>query len=74
MGTHLRVLGESYPMNTNTTGFKWFSKYFFGICALDEGSLSIERDNAIYIGVNSLPIQDWIRLVPHVVHQKKNIQ
>ena len=26
MGTHLTVLGESYPMNTNMTGFKWFSK------------------------------------------------
>ena len=22
MGTHLRVLGKSYPMNTNMTGFK----------------------------------------------------
>ena len=26
MGTHLRVLSESYPMNTNMTGFGWFSK------------------------------------------------
>ena len=26
MGTHLRILGESFPMNTNMTGFKWFSK------------------------------------------------
>ena len=25
MGTHLRVLNERYPMNTNTTGFRWFS-------------------------------------------------
>ena len=23
MGTHLRVLGENYPMNTNMTRFKW---------------------------------------------------
>ena len=23
MGTHLRVLSESYPMNTNMTGFRW---------------------------------------------------
>ena len=30
--THLRVLGESYPMNTNTTGFRWFSK--IKICVL----------------------------------------
>ena len=31
MGTHLRVLSKSYPMNTNKTGFKWFSKY---LCVL----------------------------------------
>ena len=24
-GTHLRVLSESYPMNTNMTEFRWFS-------------------------------------------------
>ena len=28
MGTHLRVLSESYLMNTNMTGFMWFSKIF----------------------------------------------
>ena len=28
MGTHLRVLNESFPMNTNTTGFSWLSKIF----------------------------------------------
>ena len=26
IGTHLTVLSESYPMNTNMTGFRWFSK------------------------------------------------
>ena len=26
MGTHLRVLSESFLMNTNMTGFRWFSK------------------------------------------------
>ena len=26
MGTHLGVLNESYPMNTNMTGFRWFFK------------------------------------------------
>ena len=26
MGTYLRVLNESFPMNTNMTGFRWFSK------------------------------------------------
>ena len=24
MGTHLRVLSKSYPMNTDMTGFRWF--------------------------------------------------
>ena len=28
MGIHLRVLSESYPMNSNITGFRWFSKVF----------------------------------------------
>ena len=28
MGTHLRVLSISYPMDTNMTGFRWFSKNF----------------------------------------------
>ena len=39
-----RVLSESYPMNTNITGFKCF---FFRIrpCALYENSLSVGRVN-----------------------------
>ena len=28
MGTHLRVLSESYLMNTNMTGLRWSSKIF----------------------------------------------
>ena len=28
MGTHLRVLSESYPMSTNMTGFEWLSTIF----------------------------------------------
>ena len=28
MGTHLRVLMKSYPMNNNMTGFRWFPKIF----------------------------------------------
>ena len=44
MATHLRVFAVSYPMNTNITGFRWFSKSLHP-CALDEspcriGSLS----------------------------------
>ena len=37
MCTHTLVLNESFPMNTNMTGFRGFSKYFCS-CALDERS------------------------------------
>ena len=33
-------LSKSYPMNTNMTGFRWFSNH---PCAFDESSLSIGR-------------------------------
>ena len=32
MGTHLRVLSESYLMSTNMAGFRWFSKIFASLC------------------------------------------
>ena len=32
MGTLLRVLIESYPMNTNVAGIRWFSKTFVSLC------------------------------------------
>ena len=32
LGTHLRVLRDSYPMNTKLTGFRWFSKDFASLC------------------------------------------
>ena len=28
MGTHLSALSESYPIDTNMTGFRGFSKFF----------------------------------------------
>ena len=31
IGTHLRVLSESFPMNTNMTGFRLFSKIFVSL-------------------------------------------
>ena len=30
--THLGVLSESYPMNTNMIGFRWFSKIVAFLC------------------------------------------
>ena len=47
MGAHLLVLSESYPMNNNMTGLKWFSNY---ICALYESSLGIGRVKALRFG------------------------
>ena len=32
MVTHLRLLSESYPINTDMTGFRWFSKIFVFLC------------------------------------------
>ena len=32
MGSHLRVLSMRYPMNTNMTGFRCFSKIFVFLC------------------------------------------
>ena len=40
MGTYLRVLSESYTMNTNKTGLKYLHP-----CALDKNSLGIGRVN-----------------------------
>ena len=42
MGTHLRVLCENDPMDTNMTGLDGFQKSMHP-CALDASSLSIRR-------------------------------
>ena len=34
MGIYPRVLRDSYPMNTNMTGFGWFSKVFLCVLVL----------------------------------------
>ena len=47
MGTHLRVLSESYPMNTNKAGFKSIFKMLTILCL--GSSLSIERVKVISI-------------------------
>ena len=31
-GTHLRLLTESFPMNTNMTEFRWFPKFYASLC------------------------------------------
>ena len=45
MGTHLRVLSESYPMNTNITGNNGFQTSLHP-CALGKGSVSFGRVKA----------------------------
>ena len=42
MGTHMKALSKGFPMNTNMTGFRHFSKIFASVC-LGESSLSIGR-------------------------------
>ena len=46
MGTHLRVLSESYVMNTNMIGFRPFSKSLYH-CALDKNTFRIGRVNTL---------------------------
>ena len=43
MGTHLRVLSESYPMKPTCQGLDGFQKKSLHPCSLDESSLSIGR-------------------------------
>ena len=69
MATHLRVLRESFPMNTNMMGFRWFSKTLHP-CTSDISSLSIGRVNFScsqvldvvllmqYTSINDLVIKD----------------
>ena len=44
MGTHLRVLSESFTMITKVRGFRWFQNFLLP-WPLDESSLSIGSDN-----------------------------
>ena len=63
MGTHLKVLSESYPMNTNTTEFKGFSQKSLHHCALDESSLSIGRVKENRQVLSSLSLYLWLWLI-----------
>ena len=42
MGTHLRELSESYPMNTNMTGFRWLSKILPSLWFWTKAALALE--------------------------------
>ena len=45
---NLRVLSESYPMNTNMIGFRWFSKIHAPL-PMDESGHSIGRVNSMLL-------------------------
>ena len=62
MGTHLRVLSESYPINTNTTGFRWFSKIVAFLCCGYISSLSIGRVKAKWIKAPEGPVIVGLKL------------
>ena len=57
VGTHMRVLSESYPMNTNMTWFLMVYKQLC-LCDLDECSLSIGRVNFQVIFLSIIDIAD----------------
>ena len=67
MGTHLRVLGESYPKNTDMTGFRWFPKIFVRPCTLDESNIRIGRvnHNKQFKQINSHLISEHIARLFH---------
>ena len=50
MGTHLRVLSESYLKNTTMTGFRWF---FTKICVLDLMKVAIALKGLTEDSVNT---------------------
>ena len=54
MGTRLRLLSESYPMNTNVTGFKWFSKIFAFLCFGMKVASALEGSHIIQIGFSQI--------------------
>ena len=39
----LKVLSESYPMNTNMTGFRWFSEIFVSLYSIGRANYEQAR-------------------------------
>ena len=70
MGTHLRVLSESFLMDTKMTGFRWFSKFYVhpcAHCALDKSSLSIGRIQPFILECQKKPEQFWWYLIAQLI-------
>ena len=49
----MRELGESYPMNTNMTGFRWFSKIFAGLVFWKGYGLNASKEQCIAVFVGA---------------------
>ena len=64
LGTHLRVLGEIYHLNTNLSGIRFLSPF-----ALDESSLSIGCVNVVLEGRRKY-IYEW-GLIHHMLLQAR---
>ena len=62
MGNHLRVLSESFLMNTNMTGFRCFSVFIKSLhpYSLDESSLSIGR---VQVSLKFYSNWEWMELM-----------
>ena len=71
IGTHLRVLTESFLMNTNMIGFRWFA-YFLPSCAFGKSSPSSRRVKA-YAWVDNPFVYDEGSWRTHVNHQLRKI-
>ena len=56
MGIHLRVLSETYLINTNITGFKSFASWCFGKISLSTGRFIKDNEDNTEVGI----------LVPHL--------
>ena len=64
MGTHLRVLNESYPMSTKMTGFRWFSKIFASLCfGRLEGLYSIEKSYDSPLDISPCQANGYLNII-----------
>ena len=72
MGTNLIVLSESYPLNTNMTGFikDGFQKSLHS-CALDESSLSIGWDNELVNPLNPVVFKYMTSVCDSILHKSQ---
>ena len=76
MGTHLKVLGENYSLNTNMTWFRWFSEIFVSLCfgcrkpgydlnsPPTVGGFHLKVKGHVFIYQNTYVTYLWRRMIP----------